>query len=418
MKIAVVGSGVAGIVSAYLLQRRHEVTLYEKNDYIGGHTHTIVIEQGQDAGTPVDTGFIVFNEKTYPTFLTFLAQLGVDKHKSSMCFSYYDENTGLAYGSETLDTLFAQRRNLLRPDFWMMVGGILRFNQQTPLSLRRGSLKNLTLGEYLRSRHYNRYFIERYLIPMCAAVWSTPDVRMLDFPMETLARFFLNHGLFAIITHPQWYTVKGGSHAYVKAFLKTFKGRVHLNMPVNSVHRQNDKVMVKLGDGREEAYDKVVLACHADEALKLLGDPSEQERQLLSSWGYCANQTILHTDTTFLPPLAKVWSSWNYQRSAGTGSDAPITLTYHMNRLQNLGARNQYCVTLNPKRVLDQRRVIREMVYTHPVYTPASLASQELIRQINGRLNTYYCGSYLGYGFHEDAVKSAVEMAGHLGITL
>ncbi|MEN6474000.1 MAG: FAD-dependent oxidoreductase [Syntrophaceae bacterium] len=418
MKIAVIGSGVAGIVSAYLLQRRHEVTLYEKNDYIGGHTHTIVIEQGQDAGTPVDTGFIVFNEKTYPTFLTFLAQLGVDKQNSSMCFSYYDESTGLAYGSETLDTVFAQRRNLMRPSFWMMLLGILHFNRHTPRRLHQGALKEQTLGQYLSSCRYNSHFIERYLLPMCASVWSAPDVRMLDFPMETFARFFLNHGLFSIIRHPQWYTVKGGSHAYVKAFLKTFRGRVLLNTPVLAVGREGAKVMIQSRDRGQEEYDKVVLACHADEALQMLTDASAQEQQLLSPWAYSSNRTILHTDTSVLPPLEKVRSSWNYLRSADISSGSPLMLTYHMNRLQNLVAANQYCVTLNPKRALDQRQVIREMVYTHPIYTPEALSSQARIRQINGLLNTYYCGSYLGYGFHEDAVKSAVEVAGLLEIKL
>ena len=279
MKIAVVGAGVAGIAASYLLQRQHEMTLYDKNDYIGGHTHTIVLESGEDAGTPVDTGFIVFNEKTYPNFLHLLAQLGVEKQNSTMCFSYYDEKTGLAYGSKTLDTLFAQRINTCRPSFWMMIFGILHFNHHTPKRLHEGRLKDFTMGQYLTACRYNPHFIEKYLLPMCASVWSAPDVRMLEFPMETFARFFLNHGLFSIIKHPQWYTVKGGSHEYVKAFLKTFKGRVLPSTPVQGIRRENGRVFVKAKDGSEEAYDKVVLACHADESLRILVDPSPEESQ-------------------------------------------------------------------------------------------------------------------------------------------
>jgi predicted NAD/FAD-binding protein len=342
MKIAVVGAGVAGIVASYLLQKQHDITLYDKNDYIGGHTHTIVLESGEDAGTPVDTGFIVFNEKTYPNFLRFLAQLGVEKQNSTMCFSYYDERTGLTYGSETLDTLFAQRINTCRPSFWMMIFGILHFNHHTPRRLHEGRLRGFTMGEYLSSCRYNPHFIEKYLLPMCASVWSAPDVSMLDFPMETFARFFLNHGLFSIIKHPQWYTVKGGSHEYVKAFLKTFNGRVLPKTPIKALRRENGSVYVKTEGGKEETYDKLVLACHADEALSLLADPSPEESRLLSRWAYSFNRTILHTDTSFLPQNRKAWSSWNYVRSSQAESGSPIMLTYHMNRLQNLSTRNHY----------------------------------------------------------------------------
>ena len=418
MKIAVVGAGAAGIVASYLLQRRHEITLYDRNDYIGGHTHTIVLEKGDDAGTPVDTGFIVFNDKTYPTFLRFLAQLGVEKQNSTMCFSYFDERTGLSYGSQTLDSLFAQRRNACRPSFWMMISGILHFNHHTPRRLLEGRLKGFTLGQYLSACRYNPHFIEKYLLPMCASVWSAPDVQMLDFPMETFARFFLNHGLFSIIRHPQWYTVKGGSHEYVKAFSKTFSGRLLPNTPIRSVRRVNGNVLIKAENGSEDAYDKVVLACHADESFSLLTDPSPEESRLFGAWSYSRNRTILHTDISFLPSNPKVWSSWNYVRTSGVETGSPVMLTYHMNRLQNLSARNQYCVTLNPKKAVERNLVIREMMYTHPVYTPGALSSQSGINELNGQRDTYYCGSYLGYGFHEDAVKSAVAVARSFGIEL
>ena len=416
-RVAVIGAGVAGIVAAHLLQRKLDVVLYEKNGYIGGHTHTKVIETGEDAGTPVDTGFIVFNEKTYPNFLRFLSDLGVEKQESSMSFSYYDEATGLAYGSATLDTLFAQRMNACRPSFWMMILGILHFNRHTPVLLHAGRLRGFTLGEYLLSHRYNTHFIEKYLIPVCASVWSAPDVRMSDFPMETFARFFQNHGLFSIIRHPRWYTVRGGSHAYVKAFLRTFTGRVLPETPVRSIRRQGAGVLVKTSDGSEDAYDAVVLACHADEALAMLADPAPEESRLLSAWSYSLNRTILHTDISFLPPNRKVWSSWNYVRSLRGEAGSPIMLTYDMNRLQRLSTENTYCVTLNRSGARGRGTLIDEMVYTHPIYTPEALAAQAELPRSTGSAARGICGSYFGYGFHEDAVRSAVELARGFGST-
>jgi len=415
--IAVVGGGVAGIVAAHLLQRRFAVSLYEKNDYVGGHTHTVVIEDGPDAGTGVDTGFIVFNEKTYPNFIRFLGQLGVERHASSMSFSYHDTRTGFAYASTNADTFLAQRSNVLRPSFWMMALAILRFNHLTPRHLEQGLLKGLTLGEFLAAHRFNLHFVERYLIPICASVWSAPDIRMMEFPMETFARFFLNHGLLSIVNQPRWYTVQGGSHTYVKAFLKTFRGSVYPGAPVRAVRRSGGKVTIHTERDSKE-YDAVVLACHADEALRVLEDPSGEEKRLLSAWEYSRNRTILHTDTSFLPPLPKVWASWNYQRTEGLQAGSPVMLTYYMNRLQGLNSGRQYCVTLNPKREVVPGALIREMLYTHPVYTPESLATQALIAGMNGERSTYFCGSYLGYGFHEDAVRSATALGRLFGIEL
>lgn len=417
-KIAVVGGGVAGIVAAYLLQRKFEVSLFEKNDYVGGHTHTIVLEDGPDAGTPVDTGFIVFNERTYPNFIRFLGQLGVDRLKSRMSFSYYDARAGMMYASTNVDTFLAQRMNLLRPSFWLMAMAVLRFNRITPKHLEEGKLRDLTLGEFLAGHRFNRYFVERYLIPICASVWSAPDVRMLEFPMETFVRFFLNHGLLSVTNQPQWYVVKGGSSAYVKAFLESFRGRVFTKTPVAAVTRGDDGVTLKTQNGLEEAFDAVVLACHADETLRALADPSADERRLLSAWGYSHNRTVLHHDDSFLPPMHKVRASWNYLRMEGVESGSPVMLTYYMNRLQGLSTQWQYCVTLNPKKPVPSEALIRDMVYSHPVYTPESLATQTGIADMNGLRNTYFCGSYLGYGFHEDAVRSAAAVARTFGIEL
>lgn len=417
MSIAVVGGGVAGIVAAHVLQRRHEVSLYERNDYIGGHTHTVVVEDGPDAGTAVDTGFIVFNERTYPNFNRFLSHLGVGRHESGMSFSYHDARTGLAYASTNVDTFFAQRSNLLRPSFWLMSLGIARFNWMTPLHLERGFLKGLTLGEFLTLHRFNRYFVEQYLLPICASVWSAPDARMLDFPMETFARFFLNHGLFTISRQPRWFTVQGGSHSYVKAFLAGFGGRVFTSSRVREIVRRGGKVLVRTSHD-EQAYDAVVLACHADEALEVLADPSREEMGLLGAWSYSRNKTVLHTDTSFLPPLGKTWASWNYQRTHRPEEGSQVSLTYYMNRLQGLSTQRHYCVTLNPSRPVAPSSTIREMVYNHPVYTHESLATQAGLAALNGQNGTYYCGSYMGYGFHEDAVRSALAVCRAFGLEL
>ena len=417
-RIAVVGAGVAGIVAAYLLQRRYAVTLYEKNDYIGGHTHTIVIEDGVDAGTAVDSGFIVFNEKTYPNFIAFLKQLGVARQKSTMSFSYYHEKTGLQYGSENINTFFAQRINIVRPSFWRMFMGILAFNRITPRLLEQGRLRGFTMGEYLKAHRFNKEFVEHYLLPISAAVWSTPDVQMFDFPMETFARFLFNHGLFSIERHPQWYTVSGGSHAYVKAFLKSFGGSVIVDRAVRSVRRTPHGAVITTGDGAEEVFDKVVIATHADEALSLLADPTPEERQLLSKWKYSRNRTIVHTDTTFLPPNKRAWASWNYVRTADVESGHAASLTYYMNRLQDLKTGHDYCVTLNTDREVPREHVVRKMLYTHPLYTFDAIATQERLRAMNGAQNTFFCGSYLGHGFHEDAVVSGIEVARRFGIDL
>jgi len=418
LKIAVIGGGVAGITASYLLQRRHAVTLYEKNDYVGGHTHTIVLEEGPDGGTPVDTGFIVLNDRTYPLFSRFLSQLQVPIMKTEMSFSYNCRQTGLQYASSNFNTIFAQRLNLLRPSFWHMLLGITRLNSKTRQQLQQGNLKGLRLGEYLDREGFSQKLIEAYLIPMAAAIWSTPDVKMMDFPAEAFFRFFENHGLLTLTDQPQWYVVKGGSHAYVKAFLHTFTGRALTNHGVTSVRRGESGPVVRLEDGREEPYDRVVIAAHANEAYRMLADPSPDETRLLSPWQYANNHTVLHTDISLLPPNRRAWASWNYVRERDVESESPVTVTYHMNRLQSLKTENNYCVTLNPVTPIPGEYIIREIEYTHPMFTFDALKTQQDLPVLNGQNNTSFCGSYFGYGFHEDAVRSAVKMAEQFGIDL
>lgn len=418
LKVAVVGAGVSGITAAFLLQDHHEVTLYEKNGYIGGHTHTMVIDRGPDAGTAVDTGFIVMNNRTYPLFRRLLARLGVSLTETDMSFSYTCKGTGLQYASTNLNTLFAQRINLVRPSFWRFLYGVNGLMQNIRTDLAQERLSGLTLGEYMARKKVGKDVMDQFTLPMAAAIWSAPDGQMTDFPMETFARFYENHGLLTLTDHPQWYVVSGGSHTYVKAFLKGFKGDVRATMPVAGVRRTEAGGVVTTRDGRRDFFDRVVVATHADEALELLEDPSPEERQLFSPWRYVPNRAILHTDTALLPSQPRARASWNYIRGVETGQGPPTTVTYLMNRLQHLKTRNTWCVTLNPPREISREAIHREVLYHHPLFTFDSVATQKGLQGLNGKRQTFFCGSYFGYGFHEDAVRSAVDVAKALGGTL
>ena len=419
LRIAVVGAGVAGLTAAYLLDRDHEVTLLERNDYPGGHTHTVVLDRGPDAGLAVDTGFIVMNLRNYPLFARLLAHLGVRLQDSDMSFSYHCERTGFHYAGTGLDGLFAQRRNLASPAFWRLLLDIPRFNRRVRADLAAGRLADLDLGEYVDGLGLSRDFGERYLYAMAAAIWSSPAAEIRRFPAESFARFFDNHGLLSLAEASTWKTVAGGSRTYVEAMLRRFRGRVRLGEPVHEVRRSSAGVTVATAAGAER-FDQVVLAAHADEALALLADPSPEERRLLVAWTYSRNRTVLHSDASVLPPR-RAWASWNYAReAAGTGGGgaagvAPVSLTYHMNRLQRLATATPYCVTLNRVAPIAAPLVVREMIYTHPRYTRAALASQGELRRRNGAGRTWFCGSYFGYGFHEDAVRAGVEAARGLG---
>lgn len=416
MRIAIIGGGVAGITAAYLIQRNHQVSLFEKNDYIGGHTHTITIPDGPDAGTPVDTGFIVFNDRTYPILNRFFHDLGVGIRKSDMSFGYFNEKSGFQYASSNLNGLFAQRRNLMVPGYWSMLAEILLFNRRVLDGLKKGMLTDVTLGQFMNRFRFSARFREQYLFPMVAAIWSAPDVAVDRFPMLTFARFFDNHGLLTVDRHPQWYYVAGGSHTYVKAFLDRFQGEVVDRTDIVSVERQNGGVTIKDADGSTQTFDRVVIATHADEAFRLLADPSDDESRLLGSWRYSTNQTYLHTDLAWMPPNPNAWASWNIIRGNRSDSGSPVTLTYHMNRLQQLKTRNQYLVTLNPFRPIAEAHVIAHMTYTHPVFSFDSLKTQADLPSLNGVRNTFFCGSYFGYGFHEDAARSGVQAAAAMGV--
>ena len=418
MRVAVIGGGVAGIVAAHILQRRHEVTLFEQNDYLGGHTRTIVLTEGPDAGTAVDTGFIVLNDHTYPTFHRFLAQLEVPVRFADMSFGFHSEPDNLQYAGTSLNGLFAQRSNLLRPAFWRMLWDIRGFCQNARRDLREGRLAGETLGEYVRRGGYSRAFLDHYLLPMGGAIWSASSGKMLEFPAAALIRFFENHGLLSLKDRPRWQTVVNGSHTYVRKFLEGFRGTVHLACPVLGIRREADGVQVRLRDGSVQHFDKAVVAAHADQALRMLEDPSPEEQRLLGVWSYSVNHTVLHTDPRVMPSNRRAWASWNYTRERPGGSETPVSVTYHMNRLQGLTTRRDYFVTLNRHQAIAENLILQEMEYTHPQFTAASMATQAELPSLNGPRNTYFCGSYFGFGFHEDAVKSGVAVARAFGLEL
>jgi uncharacterized protein len=399
MRIAIVGAGISGLVAARLLHPTHEITLFEAAPRVGGHTRTVDVEL-DGVVWPVDTGFIVYNERTYPAFTRLLADLGVATQPSSMSFSVRSERTGLEYNGTSLNGLFAQRRNALSPSFYGMVADILRFNARAPRALENGHA-DLPLGEYLAAEGYGRRFVADYLTPMGSAVWSLPRTRLLEVPTGFFVRFFLNHGFLSVNDRPQWRVVRGGSQRYVAALIRPFQDLIRASHAVRAVRRHADHVEV---DG--ESFDHVVLACHSDQALRILVDPSPAEREILGALPYQTNDAVLHTDPSILPRRRLAWAAWNYLLQGD--DDAPATVTYDMNILQTLAAPTTFCVTLNDRDAVDPARVIQRLRYHHPVYTVAGVAAQARRAQICGVNRTHYCGAYWGYGFHEDGVASAL----------
>jgi predicted NAD/FAD-binding protein len=411
--VAVIGGGVAGIVAAHLLQKTHRVTLIEQGDYLGGHTHTVTIPDGPDAGTPVDTGFIVFNEATYPHFIGFLAELRVPSRPTEMSFGFHCLETGFVYAGNDLNGLFSQRINLLRPRFYRFLFDIGRFCRQGKVDVETQQELG-SLEEYVRRHHFLPFMVDNYLKPMAAAIWSTPTAEVTAFPARAFLLFFRNHGLLDLWNRPAWRTVTGGSSSYVKAFKASFTGTVHLNTKIQRIFRTDGGVQVQFADQHHEAFDRVVLATHADQSLRLLGDPTPEETRLLGPWQYEENHTVLHTDLSVLPPMRRAWSCWNFRREDSSSTPQPAYVTYAMNLLQGLTTSKQYLVTLNRPSAYDEKQVFSRMVYHHPTYTNASMAAQTSLPILNGVRNTWFCGSYFGYGFHEDAVRSSCQAVAHL----
>lgn len=404
MKIAIVGTGIAGNVAALKLHRSHDITVYEAGGHVGGHTHTHRIELAGEV-QHVDTGFIVFNHRTYPHFIQLLTGLGVASHDSAMSFSVRNEHSGLEYNGTSLNSLFAQRRNLVRPSFLRMVGDIVRFNREAPRLLdTEGS--EIALSDYLAEHRYSRQFLNDYLVPMGAAIWSTDPQRMLGFPARFLVRFMHNHGMLSVNDRPTWRVISGGSARYVERLVAPWRHRIRLNCAVTQVRRLRDAVWVSTQGGPIERYDHVFFACHADEALRMLADPSPAEREILGALPFQRNEAVLHTDTSLLPRHRLAWAAWNYHVLPEQGQR--VALTYNMNILQGLNSRHTFCVTLNRSDSIDPRRVLRRLTYDHPLFTPAGIVAQQRHHEISGVHRTHYCGAYWRYGFHEDGVVSAM----------
>jgi predicted NAD/FAD-binding protein len=404
MRIAVVGSGISGMVAAYHLSRTHDVTVFEAGAHIGGHTHTVDVElEGREYA--VDTGFIVFNDWTYPNFIRLLTELDVPWQPSNMSFSVRCERSGLEYNGTSINSLFAQRRNLARPSFLRMVADILRFNARAPRLLHPGA-PDLTLSQYLEREGYSRYFVDHYIVPMGAAIWSSRPVDMLNFPARFFVEFFANHGFLSVDKRPTWRVIRGGSREYVKRLTAPYAAGLRLNTPVASVLRQPQRVVVRLKNGTVESFDQVFIACHSDQALKLLSDPSHEEAAILGAMPYQANEALLHTDVSLMPRRPLAWAAWNYHLPIE--QYGRVTVTYNMNMLQSLNAPATFLLTLNRGADVDPGKVLGRFVYHHPVFTAAAVAAQTRWSEINGMRRTYYCGAYWGYGFHEDGVKSAL----------
>lgn len=418
LKIAVVGCGVSGLTAAWLLSREHTVHLYEKNDYAGGHTRTLTVPDGPDAGTPVDTGFIVMNHRNYPLFSRVLEQLEVELADSSMTFSFYDQETGYGYAGNGIGSLFPSLSYCFNPRHLGFIKDLWRFARIGYRDLQSGFLEGKTLGQYFAERPFGDAFLQNYLYPMGAAIWSSPVETMQGFPAQPYLHFLENHGLLRLTNRPQWRYVKGGSRTYVAAMLRQFKDPPKLSAAPAGIRRHKGEVELITHTGEALAYDHVVIGAHADEALKLLIDPSETEQALLGPWRYQPNEVVLHTSPTHLPPARKLWASWNFMREPGQSTQRPVSVSYHMNRLQNLQTEHEYVVTLNPGVAIPEASILNRTTLTHPLYSFESMASQPGLRANNGAQNTWFCGSYFGYGFHEDAVRSAVELAQGFGIEL
>ena len=415
MRIAIVGTGISGMVAAYLLHRDHEITVFEAADYIGGHTNTIDVQiEGQTYA--VDTGFIVFNDWTYPNFIQLLNRLGVESQASDMSFSVKCERTGLEYNGTSLNSLFAQRRNLFRLSFHRMIRDILRFNRES-LELLKQSGPGPSLESYLATNRYSKEFIDHYLVPMGAAIWSASHETMWKFPARYLVQFFKNHGMLSVDDRPTWRVIKGGSQRYAQTLVAPFLDRIHLNSPVESISRFPDYVEIRAQIGRREyratRFDHVIIAAHSNQTLSMLADPSPTEKDILGAIQYQENEAVLHTDASLLPKQKLAWAAWNYHLLANQPDRAVVT--YHMNRLQSLNAPCEFCVTLNHTEAIDPAKILRRITYHHPVHSPQAVEAQKRHGEINGVNRTSYCGAYWGYGFHEDGVTSALAVCQSFG---
>lgn len=413
-KIAIIGSGVSGLVCAYKLSRDHDIEVFEANDYIGGHTATIDVEV---AGKPyaIDTGFIVFNDHTYPFFQGLMDALAVDYQETEMSFSVTNSSNGLVYNGNSIFSLFAQKRNLFSPRFWGLIREILRFNKLCKTLNRNDMIeKGMTVGEFLVAENFNDFFAENYILPMGAAIWSASLGEIKAFPLRFFIQFFDNHGLLNVNDRPQWFSIKGGSRQYIPKLIRGFEDNIHLNTPVSKVTRHKDSVELALGNGQVRRFDEVVFACHSDQALAMLADPTAAEQSVLSAIPYRENEVVLHTDEKMLPAIPQAVASWNYHLSGEM--EKPASVTYSMNILQRLPAdAPTFCVTLNSTQSINPDKILKTYRYSHPVFGVGMVEAQGRRAEICGVDRTHFCGAYWYSGFHEDGVRSALDVCKRFG---
>jgi len=408
LKIAIIGSGIAGNVAAWKLRQHHEVTVFEAADRIGGHTNTVDVDD-DGRRLAIDTGFIVFNDCTYPNFIRLLDDIGQPSKPTTMSFSVQSGDGRFEYCGTNINTLFAQRRNLLRPAFHRMLRDILRFNRTALMDAERPGDAD-TVGSYLEANGYSHEFVDHYLVPMAAAIWSAEPIAVLDMPVHFLVRFFANHGLLQINDRPTWRVVEGGSRNYVDKLVAGHRNSIRLNCPVRMLRRVDDRIEIYSTQGGRELFDYVFLACHSDQALALLADPTPTEREILGAIRYQSNEVVLHTDESLLPRRRRAWAAWNYHLPQGSGQH--VAVTYNMNLLQGLDATRQYCVTLNPDRAIAPDSVVYRTNYAHPIYSRAAVAAQRRQAELHHD-RTFFCGAYWRNGFHEDGVVSALDAVAH-----
>jgi len=413
-KIAIIGSGISGLTCAWLLRHKYDVHLYEAGDYLGGHTQTTDVNLSGKI-YPVNTGFIVFNDWTYPNFIKLMTKLSVACEDSDMSFSVKCENSGLEYNGHTLDSLFAQRSNLLKPKFWLMIRGILRFNKETRAELASNKISSSeTLGQYLARKNFGDYFRRFYIIPMGAAIWSASEDQMMDFPLYFFLRFFNNHGMLSVDERPQWRVISNGSQSYVRRIREDLnEEQIYLSTPVIKVERSDYRVIIHSERGSDN-FDQVIFACHSNQALAMLDRPTDKEQSILGAIPYQANDVVLHTDDSVLPRHKKAWAAWNYH--IGQQKQETVAVTYYMNRLQNFtDCPVNLCVSLNKTDGIDEKSIIRSFTYDHPVFTLQGIVAQQRHAEISGHNRSHFCGAYWFNGFHEDGVVSALRVTETLG---
>jgi predicted NAD/FAD-binding protein len=408
-KLAIIGTGIAGMGAAHLLKEHFDLTLFEKNEYVGGHTNTVNVKEGQK-DIPIDTGFMVFNKVTYPNLVALFESLDVPIKKTEMSFSVQHKPTGLEYNGSGFTGLFAQKKNLFNPVFLKMLLQIKHFNDNSIKDLESGIYDDYDLADYIREKGYGDSFTQKYIIPMSSAIWSTPAEVTLQFPFVTIVRFMKNHGMLGMHTQHQWYTIVNGSETYKKKIIAPFKDKIHTSDGVKTVRQKGVKAEIVTLDGQTHEFDRVIVATHGDEAYNLLDKPSGLQKELLSKFKYQPNVATLHTDTSIMPKKRSIWSAWNYSIIEKEGKMLPSTI-YYMNRLQHVSKNESYFVSINDQGAVDPNKVIKKINYTHPIFTLEAIAAQDRLQELNQNGPIYFCGSYFRYGFHEDAYASAVTLS-------